>query len=118
MRPVRGEVVLVDFPFSGGGRAKVRPALVVQNDRDNRRLTNTVIAMITSRTGRAGEPTQLFISASSSEGRGAGLLMDSAVNCANLFTIEQRKILRSLGHLSAQLMGDAGNCLKAALALQ
>ena len=29
----RGDVVLVDFPFSTGGGAKVRPALVIQNDR-------------------------------------------------------------------------------------
>jgi hypothetical protein len=29
----RGDVVLVDYPFTTGG-AKVRPALVVQNDRD------------------------------------------------------------------------------------
>jgi len=28
----RGDVVLVDFPFSAGGGAKVRPALVIQND--------------------------------------------------------------------------------------
>jgi mRNA-degrading endonuclease toxin of MazEF toxin-antitoxin module len=37
----RGEVVLVDFPYGGGG-SKVRPALVIQNDRDNVRLLNTM----------------------------------------------------------------------------
>ena len=117
MKPVRGEVVLVDFPFSGGGQAKVRPALVVQNARDNRRLANTVIAMITSRTGRAGEPTQLLVLVSSPEGQGSGLLIDSVVKCANLFTVEQRKILRSLGHLSDQVLAKVDACLKAALGL-
>ena len=39
----RGDVVLVDYPFTTGG-GKVRPALVVQNDRDNGRLMNTIIA--------------------------------------------------------------------------
>jgi mRNA interferase MazF len=68
MKTVRGEIVLVDFPFSGGGRSKVRPALVVQNDRDNRRLKNTIIAMITSRIERAGEPTQLLVAGASPEG--------------------------------------------------
>jgi mRNA-degrading endonuclease toxin of MazEF toxin-antitoxin module len=33
MRVNRGDVVLVDYPFGTGG-VKVRPALVVQNDRD------------------------------------------------------------------------------------
>jgi mRNA interferase MazF len=117
MKTVRGEVVLVDFPFSGGGRSKVRPALVVQNDRDNRRLKNTIIAMITSRIERAGEPSQLLIRAASAEGRQAGLLMDSIVNFANLFTIEQRKILRSLGRLAPAFMEQAEACLKASLSL-
>jgi mRNA interferase MazF len=31
----RGDVVLVDWPFSGGGSSKIRPALIIQNDRDN-----------------------------------------------------------------------------------
>jgi mRNA interferase MazF len=58
MMLARGDVVLVDFPFAGGGASKVRPALVVQNDRDNGRLKNgrlknTIVAMITSRTARA-----------------------------------------------------------------
>ena len=40
MRVNRGNVVLVDYPFTTGG-AKVRPALVVQNDRDNARMTRS-----------------------------------------------------------------------------
>jgi mRNA interferase MazF len=100
MSVTRGDVVLVDFPFTGGGTSKVRPALVVQNDRDNGRLTNTVIAMITSRVQRAAEPTQLLLDVSTHEGKQTGLIMNSVVNCVNLFTIEQRKVLQTLGHLS------------------
>jgi hypothetical protein len=37
----RKEVVLVDFPFSGGQGSKVRPALIIQYDRENARLANT-----------------------------------------------------------------------------
>ena len=43
----RGDVVMVDFPFTDTGQSKVRPALVVQNDRDNQKIRKTVIAMIT-----------------------------------------------------------------------
>ncbi len=53
MKVRRGDVVLIDYPFSRGGGAKVRPALVVQNDRDNSRLENTIVAQITSRIDRA-----------------------------------------------------------------
>ena len=49
--PSRGDVVVVEYPFSSGTSSKRRPALVVQNNLDNGRLTNTVIVMITTRTG-------------------------------------------------------------------
>jgi PemK-like, MazF-like toxin of type II toxin-antitoxin system len=44
-----------------GGRRKVRPALVVQNDRDNARMTNTIVAQISENTARFNEPTQHLI---------------------------------------------------------
>ena len=115
----RGDVILVDFPFSTGGGSKVRPAVVVQNDRDNRRLTNTVVAMITSHTGRAkSEATQMLIEVATSDGRQTGLFMDSAVNCANLFTIHQNKVVNVIGKFSAPLLAQVDTCLKAALDLK
>lgn len=117
MRVSRGDVVLVDFPFVSGRGAKVRPALVVQNDRDNQRLANTIIAMVTSRTHRAAETTQLFIDINTPEGKQTGLIMDSVVNCINLFTLQQSKIVRKLGSLSSSHMAQVGDCLKAALEL-
>jgi len=53
----RGDIVIVDWPFASGLGRKPRPALVVQNDRDNSRLLNTVLAMITTVSKRAFEPT-------------------------------------------------------------
>jgi mRNA interferase MazF len=112
----RGDVVLLDYPFASGGGGKVRPALVVQNDVDNGRLVNTIVAMITSRTQRAANvPTQLLIDISTPEGRQSGLVMDSAINCVNLFTVGQSKILRTLGRLSPSLISKTDDCLKAAL---
>lgn len=113
----RGDVVLIDFPFSGGSAGKVRPALVVQNDLDNRRLTNTIIAMITSQTKRALQLTQLLIDISTPDGALTGLRKNSVVNCVNLFTVEQTKILRTIGHLSAPLLRQIDDCLKLALGL-
>ena len=113
----RGDVVLVDFPFTGGGAAKVRPALVVQNDRDNGRLSNTIVAMITGRTQRAAEPTQLLLDVSTPDGKQTGLITNSVVNCVNLFTIEQRKVLRTLGRLAPTLPRQIDDGLKVAFSL-
>lgn len=46
MKITRGEVVLVDYPYSDGTGSKVRPALVVQNDNLNLRITDTILAAI------------------------------------------------------------------------
>ena len=106
------------FPFSSGAGFKVRPALVVQSDANNRRLSNTIIAMITSTIGGAStEATQLLIDLTTAEGRQSGLLHTSAVKCENLFTVEQSLIIRSIGQLSPTAMERVGGCLKASLQL-
>jgi mRNA interferase MazF len=49
----RGDVVLIDFPFTTGSGSKKRPALVVQCDRNNARLHDNIVAIITSNLTRA-----------------------------------------------------------------
>lgn len=113
----RGEIILLDFPFAAGGGSKVRPALVVQNDRDNQRLSNTIIVQITSVTRRAIEPTQLLIEISTPGGQLTGLRVDSVVNCANIFTLDQSKILRNIGEMPPSLMQMVDACLRRAFDL-
>jgi mRNA interferase MazF len=116
----RAQVVLVEWPLSrptGKKITKVRPALVVQNDRDNARLTNTILAMITSTTGRIQEPTQLLVEIGTIEGKQTGLRNDSALNCINLLTVEQSKIVATIGIFSIGLMQKVNSCLKDALDL-
>jgi mRNA interferase MazF len=84
-----GDVVLVDFPLASGGGTKVRPSLVIQNDPDNLRLINTVVAQITGNVQRARESTQVLLELSTPAGQQSGLQFDSVVNCANLATLEK-----------------------------
>lgn len=117
MNVQRGEVVLVDYPHAAGGGTKIRPVLVIQNDRDNQRLRNTIVAQITSVTRRALEPTQLLLEIATSAGQQTGLRQDSIVNCVNLFTLDKSEVLRKLGRLPDSLMQKVNICLKAALGL-
>jgi mRNA-degrading endonuclease toxin of MazEF toxin-antitoxin module len=57
----RGDVVLLDFPFIDRPGSKIGPAVIVQNDRDNARLRNTIAAIVTGNLRRAGEPTQALV---------------------------------------------------------
>jgi mRNA interferase MazF len=114
VKVTRGDVVLVDYPFTAGG-AKVRPALVVQNDRDNARMANTVVAQISGNTARVSEATQHLIELAADPG--CGLTRDSALIATNLLTMRQSDILRVLGTLSAATMAQIDECLRVALGL-
>ena len=69
MKVNRGDVVLLDHPFSAGGGSKVRPAVVVQADTRNQRITNTIMVMVTSNTSRiATDSTQVLIEVNTPDG--------------------------------------------------
>jgi len=118
MNIARGDVVLVTFPFSSGRGAKLRPAVVVQADRLNRVLTNTIVAMVTTTTKRvARTESQLLLDPASPAGKSSGLLHRSAVTCENLLTIEAGLVARKIGVLPTAVVGELDNCLRAALGI-
>jgi mRNA interferase MazF len=117
MNVQRGDVVLLDYPYASGGGTKVRPVLVVQNDRDNQRLTNTIVVQVTRLTRRAPERTQLLVEIATPEGQPSGLRQDSVVNCVNILTLDKSIILRKLGRLPDSLLQKVNACLMMALGL-
>ena len=114
----RGDVVLVLYPFASGHGASRRPALIVQNNRDNRRLDNTIIVQITTNMRHVNDPTHLLIPWGTPEGQQAGLIHDSVVSCNNLATVHEERIHRVIGHLPDAMMSRIDECLKAALGLR
>jgi mRNA interferase MazF len=113
----RGDVVLAWYPFASGSGGKRRPCLVIQNDGDNVKLTNTIVAQITSNLRAVAAPTQLLIEMSTAEGQQSGLLHDSLVSCNNLATIEVGLIAKVIGSLPPVLMNRIEGCLKLAMGL-
>lgn len=118
MKVQRGDVVLLNYPFSDGAGTKVRPVLVVQCDRDNARLTNTIVAMITRTIHRTGQvDTHFLIDIATTEGKATGLNATSAVNCSNLFTVSDALIRSKIGQLPHSSMIQVETCLKSALGI-
>ncbi len=111
----RGDVVLVPFPFQDRPGEKIRPAVVVQSDAENRRLANTVLAMVTGNLQDAGQPTTVLIDPTTADGAGSGLSGPSLVKCYNLAAVRQRRVIHVLGHLSDAVMRQVNDALKAAL---
>ncbi|MCI0638015.1 MAG: type II toxin-antitoxin system PemK/MazF family toxin [Gemmataceae bacterium] len=56
----RGDVVLVQFPYVGGGHGKTRPGVVVQCDRLNRQIQNKNATSPPSSQGSRGSPWARF----------------------------------------------------------
>lgn len=114
----RGDIVIVDYPYSDRSGSKVRPALVVQGDAYNQQLADTILALVSSSRVRfVGAASQLPIDVSTPEGQQSGLRLASVIQCENLVTLDQQFILRTIGHLPASLMQKIDVCLKSALAL-
>ncbi|MCI0742669.1 MAG: type II toxin-antitoxin system PemK/MazF family toxin [Gemmataceae bacterium] len=116
MKVNRGDVILLDHPFSDASGSKIRPALVIQSDARNALLTETIVALITRNIKYVGtDQTQLLIDIATADGQASGLKTNSAVKCGKLFTVHQDHIHKGIGKLSAALMIQINDCLKAAL---
>ncbi|HEX3870617.1 MAG TPA: type II toxin-antitoxin system PemK/MazF family toxin [Pirellulales bacterium] len=111
----RGDVVIVDFPFTSGAQSKIRPALVVQNDRDNRKLSKTIVVMITGNLRRKGESTHMLVDPGDPAAASSGLHGPSLVSCVNVYTIDQASVKQIIGNLSQAAMKSVDVCLREAL---
>lgn len=81
----RGEIYWVEFdPVKGSEQGGLRPALIVQNDIGNRYATTTVVAAITRTVPPQPYPFVVVVDPEES-----GLPERSAVNCAQMATIQQ-----------------------------
>ena len=107
MKTRRGEVVLVLYPNSDLRTAKRRPALVLQRDDLGSGLAQTIVAMISSNLARAGHPSRVLVIAASSEGRAAGVRLDSVIMTDNLATVLDSEIDSVLGRLPNTTAVDA-----------
>ena len=111
----RGDIVLAWYPFASGTGGKRRPCVVVQNDEDNRKLRNAIVALITSNLARMADKSHFLISAGTPEGQRTGLLHDSLVSCNNLATIEVMLIDKVIGFLGPAYIQQLNACLKRSL---
>jgi mRNA interferase MazF len=110
----RGSVCWADLGEPRGSRpAKRRPVLVIQADPYNAsRLSTTLAAVITSNTGLAAMPGNVFVPAAAS-----GLSKDSVVNVTALVTLDKVGLDDVVGQLPPALMSDVDRGLRRVLGL-
>ena len=110
----RGDVCWADLGEPRGSKpAKRRPVLVIQADPYNAsRLNTTLAAVITSNTGLAAMPGNVFVPAIAS-----GLSRDSVVNVTALVTLDKTDLDSAVGQLPASLMHEVDRGLRRVLGL-
>ena len=95
----RGEVVVVNVPFTGQGGAKPRPALVLSADSFHRKLPDVIVCPISSQPrfynqpGGGDHPLLHW--------KSLGLRHPSTARLSNLVAVEKRLIKRALAPLHA-----------------
>jgi len=91
---------------------------VIQSNRNNARLTNSIFVMVSSNIRLATtEPTQVLVDPSTPEGQQSGLAKESAVKCENIHTLPTASVVRVIGQLSPSLMKQVDDALKASMAI-
>ena len=110
----RGDVCWADLGEPRGSKpAKRRPVLVIQADPYNdSRLSTTLAAVITSNTGLATMPGNVFVPAIAS-----GLPRDSVVNVTALITVDKTDLEPAVGRLPAFLLHEVDRGLRRVLGL-
>jgi len=110
----RGSIWWADLGEARGAKpANRRPVLVIQSGPFNAsRLNTTIAAVITSNTGLAAMPGNVFLPAASS-----GLPKDSVVNVTALVTLGKTDLDTETGQLPASLMNDVDRGLRRVLGL-
>ena len=122
----RGEIYWVEFdPVKGSEQGGLRPALVLQNDLGNTHSPTTIVAAITRTLPPRPYPFLVVVTPAES-----GLAETSAVNCAQLATIQQagpasrlrpprgETALRPIGQLGPQQMAEVDRALRYSLGLE
>ena len=107
----RGDVALCDLnPVIGTEQSGIRPVVVLQTDRANAVSPHTIIAPFTTRIRAALLPAHVLLPAGS-----GGLQSDSVLLCEQIRVVDKQRIIRILGHLDDQQLGDIAQALRAIL---
>jgi mRNA interferase MazF len=113
----RGEIRLVDLdPARGNEASKLRPAIVVSNDRANAAAARTgrgvvTVVPVTSNVSRV-HPFQVLIPQA-----GSGLRVDSKAQAEQVRSVSADRLGGALGHVPAGVMDQVDAALRLHLAL-
>jgi mRNA interferase MazF len=111
----RGQIVVVNIPFSDQSGAKLRPALVVSSERFHRALPDVIVVPVSSQLkyyqhpGAGDRPLHHW--------KAVGLRYPSTARISNIVAVDKTLINRILGTLPADDIERVADGLRQAFAL-
>ena len=113
-RPVRGMVVEVELdPVVGHEQGCARPCIVVQNNAGNRFSSMTIVVPLTDAT-RVRRESAIYVLLRKGDG---GIRKDSIVLSDQIRAVDQQRVGRSFGVVSAESMSKIDQALLISLGL-
>ena len=91
-------VVILPFPFSDLRRQKSRPAIIVSNNRYNRRSNDAVAIPLTSNSRQ----TEYGLWVTNKNMENGELIVDSIARVDKVFSVEKRIIMRRIGQVNRE----------------
>ena len=93
------DIVLLTFPFSDLKSSKVRPAIVLSNDKYNRRSQDFAAVPLTSNL----RLRDYAISLTNNELESGNLIVDSKVKVDRVFSVSQRLVRMKIGRIKLEV---------------
>lgn len=93
----RGDIIIINFPFTSFKESKVRPALVISNEKFNKGK-NVILFAISTQKGN-----DLYSLEIKQKDLSLGkLLKESYIRFNNILSIEKKLVLKKVGHLKKE----------------
>jgi mRNA interferase MazF len=110
----RGHIYWAELGKAAGSRpANRRPVVVIQaNSYNESRLSTVLVAVVTSNTGLAAMPGNVFL-----PGAATGMPRDSVVNVTALVTLNKTDLIGHAGQVPDALLDDMDRGLRRVLSI-
>ena len=92
--------------------AGIHPCVIVQNDVGNKFSGLTIVVVVISNLRVASLPIGVFVKAGA-----GGLIRDSVINCAHVYTVDKSRLAKRIGQLPADIIVEVDQALAHSLAL-
>ena len=115
----RADVVLVPFPFIviSDIKRKLRPALAISDHSKQRRYSDVILILITSRVPTSVFLTEVIIEQTSPYFPATGLAKTSMVRCEVIMTLPEDVIVKKIGIFHKELMVSVDQSLKTSVGI-